>query len=99
MSLKPLQDNVLLKPDKTEEKMESGLYRPGTAASTRYQKATVLAIGPGKLGPSGKWEAVVVEEGDVVLYDSNYAIELEETKDDVKLLMCSEGCLLAREEK
>ena len=99
--LKPLQDNVLLKPHTKEEKPEGSLlYRPDTASTHRYQKPTVLAVGPGKVGSHGKWEEVQVKPGDVVLYDTNYAVELDETEDPectVKLVMCVEGCLLAKD--
>ena len=95
--LSPLQDNVLLRPDKKEEKAEgSMIFRPDTASQHRYQKATVLATGPGKFGPSGKFEEVQVKVDDTVLYDTNYAHELEETDGEVKLVVCVEGCLIGK---
>jgi chaperonin GroES len=95
--LSPLQDNVLLKPNKKEEKAEGSLiFRPDTAGQHRYQKATVMATGPGKFGPAGTFEEVKVKAGDTVLYDTNYAHELEETDGEVKLVICVEGCLIAK---
>ncbi|MDP2683454.1 MAG: co-chaperone GroES [bacterium] len=93
--LRPLLDNILLKQEKKEEKMLNGLYVPGTAAEPRYLQGTVLAVGPGK-NINGVFETVSVRPGDVVLYDSKYVSEMNECHEDgTKLLMCSEGCLLA----
>lgn len=93
--LKPLRDNVLLKPHKKEEKLESGLYVPGTSEG-RYVKATVLAVGPGKPGYD-RWLDVGVKVGDVVLYDSDYVLDLPDKEDGVVLQLCPESGLLAVE--
>jgi co-chaperonin GroES (HSP10) len=94
--MKPLQDYVLLSIHAKEEKLESGLYVPGTA-DNRFQRATVKDVGPGK-SVFGTWQEVSVKVGDVVLFDTGGMIDLGE-KDvyGLRLVMCPEGALLAKE--
>jgi co-chaperonin GroES (HSP10) len=95
--MKPLQDYVLLKLHAKEEKLKSGLYVPGTS-DTRFQKATVKDVGPGK-SEFGEWIKVSVKTGDVVLFDSRAMVDLGEKDDDGSpLVMCPEGALLAKEQ-
>lgn len=62
VSIKPLADRVLVKPEPAEEKTASGLIIPDTAKE-KPQKGTVVAVGPGK-----KDEPLTVKEGDTILY-------------------------------
>ncbi len=100
MALKPLQDSILLKPNQIEEVTPGGIIRPGTATNSQYLKGTVLEVGPGKYGPSGRWQVIKgITKGDVVLYDSNYAVLLDDTDaDGNRLVLCIEGALLARDD-
>lgn len=97
--LKPLLNNVLLKPCKVEERLDSGLFVPQTSSTGRYQKATVMAVGPGKRGFSGHWEPVLVDVGDIVLFDSTAAEEVSNTDaDGVKYVLCQEHHLVAKDD-
>ena len=48
MSLKPLADRVLIKPDAVEQKTASGLYI-ASSAQEKPQRGTVVAVGAGKM--------------------------------------------------
>ena len=53
MKLRPLGDKVLVKRKEADSKTKSGIFLPETAKE-KPQKATVIAIGDGKLLDNGK---------------------------------------------
>ena len=53
MSVKPLEDRVLIKPIEPETKTESGIYVPESAKEKPMQ-GKVVAMGPGKLLDNGE---------------------------------------------
>lgn len=61
MTVKPLADRALVKPEKTEAKTASGIIIPDTAQA-KTQIATVIAIGDDK-------EKIKVVPGQKVMYD------------------------------
>ncbi|RKX79790.1 MAG: co-chaperone GroES [Spirochaetes bacterium] len=61
MTIKPLQDRVLIKVEEAETKTASGLYIPDTAQE-KTQTGNVVAIGDDK-------EMISVKVGDKVMYD------------------------------
>jgi chaperonin GroES len=67
MKFKPLNDRVLLQRTEAEEKTEGGLYIPDTAKE-KPQRATVIAVGPGRLIENGDRIPVAFSEGDTVLF-------------------------------
>ena len=71
MSLKPLNDRVLVKRLESEERTASGLYIPDTAKE-KPSKGEVVAVGPGKHADDGKLVPMAVKVGDMVLF-SKYA--------------------------
>ena len=75
MNIKPLADRVLVLPAQAEEKV-GGIIIPDTAKE-KPQHGTVVATGEGT-----KDEAMVLKEGDEVLYGkySGTELEHEETK-------------------
>jgi chaperonin GroES len=44
----PLGDNVLIKPEKSGEKTETGIYLPETAAEEQPQEGRVIEVGESK---------------------------------------------------
>lgn len=62
MTLKPLQDRVLIKRMESEQKTASGIIIPD-AAQEKPMKGEVIATGPGKDGA-----AMTVKDGDRVLF-------------------------------
>lgn len=67
MSIKPLFDNVLIKPQEAEEKTASGIVLPDTAKD-KPQIGIVMAIGPGALDDKGKRMPIDVKTGQKVIY-------------------------------
>ena len=75
-SLTPLDDRLVVRPDKAEEKTASGLYLP-EAAKEKPQTGTVVAAGPGKTNDAGERVSLAVKEGDTVLYGKYSGTEVE----------------------
>ena len=70
MTIKPLFDKVVLKPDDAEETTASGIVL-STAAQEKPQYATVVAVGPGGI-VDGNEVVMTVKVGDKVIA-SKYA--------------------------
>lgn len=87
MTVKPLSDRVLIEPVAAEEVTVGGIIIPDTAKE-KPLRGTVKAVGSGT-----KDEAMVVKEGDTVLYGKYAGTELE--VDGVKYLMMRQSDILA----
>ena len=92
MKLKPLNDRLLVKRLESEEKTAGGLYIPDTAKE-KPSKGLVVAVGPGKLGDDGKRVALMVKQGDMVLFNKYAGTEIK--LDDVEHLVMREDDILA----
>ena len=75
-ALKPLDDRIVVQPDKAEEKTKSGIYLP-EAAKEKPQTGTVVAAGPGKTNDDGQRVSLAVSVGDTVLYGKYAGTEVE----------------------
>ncbi|MDO8848676.1 MAG: co-chaperone GroES [Coriobacteriia bacterium] len=68
MNLKPLFDNVVVKPAKADEQTKSGIFLPDTAKE-KPQKGEIVAVGEGRWEDEGvKRLPMDVKVGDVVIY-------------------------------
>ena len=67
MKFRPLGDRVLVRRTDEEQTSEGGIVLPGSAAEKPSQ-GEVLAVGPGKSLENGEIQAVVVKEGDLVVF-------------------------------
>jgi chaperonin GroES len=68
MNLKPLFDNVVVKPAKAEEQTKRGLVIPDSAKE-KPQKGEVVAVGEGRWDEDGsKRVPMDVKLGDMVIY-------------------------------
>lgn len=76
MSVKPLEDRVLVKPDEAETKTASGLYLPESSKERPIQ-GKVVAAGPGKLLDNGQRARMSVSKGDTVVYSKYAGSEIE----------------------
>ena len=76
MSVKPLEDRVLIKPLDREEKTTSGIYLPESATEKPMQ-GKVVAAGPGKLLDNGERATPAVKKGDVVVFGKYSGTEIE----------------------
>ncbi len=66
MTIRPLNDRVLLRRIEPEEVVKGGIIIPDTAKE-KPQEAEVIAVGPGRLDDSGKRVPIEVKKGDRVL--------------------------------
>lgn len=66
-NIKPLFDNVLVKPLEAETKTASGIILPDSAKE-KPQIGLIMAVGEGKIGPKGEKHPIVVKVGQKVMY-------------------------------
>ena len=85
MSVKPLEDRILVKPIAPETKTASGIYLPETAKE-RPVKGKVLAVGPGKRLDNGKRAEMSVKKGDTVVYGKYAGSDIEIKGEDHLIL-------------
>jgi chaperonin GroES len=76
MSVKPLEDRVLIKPLEPEKKTVSGIYLPESAKEKPMQ-GKVVAVGPGKLLDNGERVVPSVKKGDTVVFGKYAGTEIE----------------------
>jgi len=67
VNIKPLFDNVLIKPLEAEEKTPSGIILPDSAKE-KPQMGEVMAVGDGHVDPKGNKRPVSVKVGQKVMY-------------------------------
>lgn len=92
VSIKPLEDRIVVKPLDQEQTTASGLVIPDTAKE-KPQEGEVLAVGEGKYDDSGKRIPVDVSVGDKVLYSKYGGTEVK--YDNEELLILSSRDVLA----
>jgi chaperonin GroES len=76
MKIRPLQDRVIVRRVKEEEKTKGGLYIPDTAKEKPIE-ATVLAVGNGKVLEDGTVRKLDVKAGDRVLFGKYSGTEVK----------------------
>lgn len=85
MSVKPLEDRIVIKPIEPETKTSSGLYLP-ESAKERPMQGTIVAVGPGKMLDNGQRVQPNVKKGDTVLFGKYAGTEIE-IKNDTHMIM------------
>ncbi|CAB4770344.1 MAG: molecular chaperone GroES [actinobacterium acAMD-2] len=75
VSIKPLEDRVLVQPLEAEQTTASGLVIPDTAKE-KPQEGKVIAVGPGRF-EDGKRLPLDIAEGDVVVYSKYGGTEVK----------------------
>lgn len=65
--IKPLLDNILIKPLEADTKTASGIVLPDSAKE-KPQIGQVMAVGPGLVTPDGKTVPMNVKVGQKVMY-------------------------------
>lgn len=76
VSIKPLEDRIVVRPVEAEQKTASGLVIPDTAKE-KPQEAEVVAVGPGRFNESGDRIPVDVAVGDLVIFSKYGGTELK----------------------
>ena len=67
ISIKPLEDRIVIRQVEAEQTTASGLVIPDTAKE-KPQEGEVIAVGPGRVDDNGNRIPVDVKVGDVVVY-------------------------------
>jgi len=96
MSLRPLQDRIIVKRLEEESKTAGGLFIPETAKE-KPQRGEIVAAGKGKKTEEGKVLPLDVKVGDKVLFGKYSGTEIK--MDGEELLIMREDDLLAVIEK
>ena len=76
MKIRPLQDRVIVRRVKEEEKTKGGLYIPDTAKEKPVE-GTVLAVGNGKILEDGSVRKLDIKAGDRVLFGKYSGTEVK----------------------
>lgn len=75
-TLKPLNDRLVVRAVKAEEKSSGGIILPD-AAQEKPTEAEVVAVGPGKVLDNGKVVPLEVKPGDRVIYSRYGGTEIK----------------------
>ena len=92
ITIKPLEDRIVIRQVDSEEKTASGLYIPD-AAKEKPQEGEVLAVGPGRVDDNGNRVPVDVKVGDHVIFSRYGGTEVK--YDGVELQILSARDVLA----
>ena len=76
MKLRPLQDRILVRRVKEEEKTKGGIIIPDTAKE-KPAEGKVVEVGKGKFDESGKRIALEVKKGDRILFGKYSGTEVK----------------------
>ncbi|GAB3664457.1 co-chaperone GroES [Zhihengliuella flava] len=76
VSIKPLEDRIVVQQLEAEQTTASGLVIPDTAKE-KPQEGKVVAVGPGRFDDKGNRVPVDVNEGDVVIYSKYGGTEVK----------------------
>ena len=85
LTLRPLDDRVVVEAADAEEKTAGGILLPDTAKQ-KPQQGKVIAVGPGKLSDKGTRIAMGVKVGDTVLYGKYGGSDVEVNSREFKIL-------------
>ena len=85
LSLRPLDDRIVVEPLEAEEKTSGGILLPDTAKQ-KPQQGKVVAVGPGRLNDDGKRMVLAVAVGDTVLYGKYSGSDVEVNGRELKIL-------------
>ena len=85
VTIKPLEDRVLVAPLEAEQTTKSGLVIPDTAKE-KPQEGEVIAIGPGRVDDNGNRVPLDVAVGDKVIYSKYGGTEVKYAGDEFLIL-------------
>ena len=86
VSIKPLEDRIVVKPLDAEQTTASGLVIPDTAKE-KPQEGEVLAVGPGRFDDEGEKRVPLdVKVGDTVLYSKYGGTEVKYSGEEYLIL-------------
>ncbi len=85
VSIKPLEDRIVIKQLEAEETTASGLFIPDSAKE-KPQEGEVVAVGPGRIDDNGNRVPLDVAVGDKVIYSKYGGTEVKYGGDEFLIL-------------
>ncbi len=85
ISIKPLEDRIVIRQVEAEQTTASGLVIPDTAKE-KPQEGEVIAVGPGRVDDNGNRIPVDVKVGDVVIYSRYGGTEVKYDGQEYQIL-------------
>ena len=85
VSIKPLEDRLVIKVVEAEQTTASGLVIPDTAKE-KPQEGEVLAVGPGRIDDAGNRVPLDVNVGDKVIFSKYGGTEVKYGGEDLLIL-------------
>ena len=85
VSIKPLEDRIVVKSLEAEQTTASGLVIPDTAKE-KPQEGEVLAVGPGRIDDKGNRVPLDISVGDRVIYSKYGGTEIKHKGDEFLIL-------------
>ena len=85
ISIKPLEDRIVIRQVEAEQTTASGLVIPDTAKE-KPQEGEVIAVGPGRVDDIGNRIPVDVKVGDVVIYSRYGGTEVKYEGQEFQIL-------------
>lgn len=92
-NVKPLNDNVIVKPITDDVVTKSGIVLPDTVDKEKPEKGEVIAVGDGKLLDNGQRAPMSVKVGNIIMFKKYSPDEIK--IDDDEFLVISERDILA----
>jgi chaperonin GroES len=85
VSIKPLEDRIVIKQVEAEQTTASGLVIPDTAKE-KPQEGDVVAVGPGRIDDNGNRIPLDIAVGDKVIYSKYGGTEVKYGGEDLLVL-------------
>jgi chaperonin GroES len=85
VTIKPLEDRLVVQAAEAEQTTASGLVIPDTAKE-KPQEGTVVAIGPGRIDDNGNRVPLDIEVGDKVLFSKYGGTEVKHGGEEYLIL-------------
>ena len=85
MTIRPLQDRILVKRIAEEEKTKGGIIIPDTAKE-KPQEGEILSVGPGARDDSGKIQPLDLKAGDRILFGKWSGSEIKLDGEDLLIM-------------
>jgi chaperonin GroES len=85
VSIKPLEDRIVIRQVEAEQTTASGLVIPDTAKE-KPQEGEVVAVGPGRIDDNGNRVPLDVAVGDKVIYSKYGGTEVKYSGEDLLVL-------------
>ncbi len=85
VTIKPLEDRIVVKTLEAEEMTASGLVIPDTAKE-KPQEGEVLSVGPGRIDDSGNRVPLDISVGDTIIFSKYGGTEVKYSGEDYLIL-------------